>query len=81
MPAGSTPPRPPQRQRSTTALVLSRSTTGPLSEAAERTPTPGDGAPTTSWRWAVVTWIILGAAIAALWALLLLGDSLAPMPQ
>jgi len=29
----------------------------------------------------VVTWLLLGAAIAALWALLLLGDSLAPPPQ
>lgn len=80
MAAGSTPPHPPHHQRSTTALVLSRSTTGPLSDAAERPPTPGDDAPTTRWRWAVVSWIILGAAITALWALLLLGDSLAPMP-
>jgi hypothetical protein len=29
----------------------------------------------------VVTWIVLGLLIAALWAMLLLGDSLAPMAQ
>lgn len=68
-------------QRSTAAVILTRPD-----------PRPGGGKPTPSGRgrtgaddvrprgrgrWPVVlTWIVLGAAIAALWALLLLGDSL-----
>lgn len=81
------------RPRSTSALVISRSDTAPL-PAAPATPSrleqlrgwlplrrpatagPQDAEPA---RWpTVLIWIVLGAVIAALWALLLLGDSLAP---
>lgn len=66
------------RQRGTAAIVLSRA--DPPAEngtpwdsphpALER---PGGRAPV--WP-LVLTWIFLGSAIAAVWALLLLGDSL-----
>jgi hypothetical protein len=68
------------RQRSTAALVLSRA--DPRPGGAETAPSDGSGVATGARsssgvsRWlAVLTWVALGAAIAALWALLLLGDS------
>jgi hypothetical protein len=71
------------RQRSTTAVVLSRP--DPRPGRGETVSSPSDGACAAAGmqsssrfsRWlGVLTWVVLGAAIAALWALLLLGDSL-----
>jgi len=60
-------------QRGTTALVLSRNDAHrPGAHTSGLDPEP---APPALWR-AVLTWTLLGGAIAALWALLLLGDSL-----
>lgn len=65
------------RPRSTTAMVLSRADPrpGPIGAADSRPAPPRFERP----RWlGVVKWTLLGAAIAALWVLLLLGDSLRP---
>jgi hypothetical protein len=69
------------RQRSTAAVVLTRPDPRPggrESTPADRDPTGAAGGPSSGRsRWpAVLTWVVLGAAIAGLWALLLLGDSL-----
>ena len=76
------------RPRSTTALVVSRSDTPVADRLGESGETPAgsgpDVLPGSPWqshrrdrRWpTVLTWIVLSAAIAALWVLLLLGDSL-----
>ena len=61
-------------QRGTSALVLSRSDAnagGAAAPVAENRTVPRRRVWPT-----VLTWILLGSAIAALWALLLLGDSL-----
>jgi len=64
------------RQRGTSALVLSRSDTNADPPAAPLPHPPSHAAQVRRRLWpAVVTWILLGGAIAALWALLLLGDS------
>lgn len=64
------------RPRSTTALIASRSDT----PASGRLSDPGAALAGDAGRrsrvWPVLTWVLLSAAIAALWALLLLGDSL-----
>lgn len=68
------------RQRSTAALVLSRPDSRPGGSATTSSGGDRGAAGRRSRglsRWlAVLTWIVLGAAIAALWALLLFGDSL-----
>lgn len=56
-------------------IVLARSD-APLSTQRDQ---PATAAPTPqgwSRRFTIATWIVLGAAVSALWALLLLGDSL-----
>jgi hypothetical protein len=69
-----------QRRGGTSALVLSRHET-PLGFGApeqgdrETVPPPGQRPRTNQWA-TVVTWVILGAAIASVWTLLLFGDSL-----
>jgi hypothetical protein len=76
------------RPRSTTALIASRSdapTAGKLPGSAEtlagreqdsaRRATGQPDGPKRVWP-TVLTWAVLSAVIAALWALLLLGDSL-----
>ncbi len=66
------------RQRSTAAVVLSRDDAP--APGAYSPPTDADAGGTRAARrprWpTVVTWILLGGAIAALWAVLLFGDSL-----
>jgi hypothetical protein len=70
----------PLRQRSTAVVVLSRA--DPRPGGVERRPSDGGragagGRSSRLSRWlAGLTWLVLGAAIASLWALLLLGDSL-----
>jgi hypothetical protein len=63
----------PTRQRSTAAIVWSR--TDPPAQSGRSDPEPPPVAPARVWP-TVLTWLLLGGAIAALWALLLLGDSL-----
>lgn len=70
----------PQRRRGSAAVVLSRQETplgfGAPEKADRETVRPPGERPRTS-QWAtVVTWVILGAAIASVWTLLLFGDSL-----
>ncbi len=67
------------RPRSTAAVVLSRPDPHPgggepKAMRAAEIAKPGTGR-ARAWL-ALLTWVFLGAAIAALWALLLLGDSL-----
>jgi hypothetical protein len=66
------------RQRSTAAVVLSRADAP--APGADASPTCSGAAATPAVRrrrWPIVlTWIALGSAIAALWAVLLIGDSL-----
>jgi len=69
----------PALQRSSSGLVWSRPVV-PLAGAGgspRRRPDASVNYPARRWG-AVATWIVLGAMIAALWALLLLGDSLPP---
>ena len=76
MPAIRSHGAPHLRPRSTAAIVLTRP--DPRPAGGKSAPPGGDpkGAGGRS-RWPVVlTWIVLGSAIAALWALLLIGDSL-----
>jgi hypothetical protein len=72
---------PPLHQRGTAAVILSRH----ASEVADATgrdnpgpplPLTPDHQPVSRWR-TLLTWALLGAAIAWLWTLLLVGDSLA----
>ena len=62
------------QQRGTSAVVMSRS------DASQPVPPNERGAPTgplAARVWpSVLVWVLLGAAIAAPWALLLFGDSL-----
>lgn len=73
-PHGAHAPHAPHlRQRSTAAVVLSRDDAPAQATAPDAAGTRG----ARRARWpTVVTWIVLGAAIAALWAVLLIGDSL-----
>ena len=69
-----------QGRRGTTAVVLSRQET-PLGFGAhdkgQRATVRPSGKRPRAGRWAaVVTWVILGSAIASVWTLLLFGDSL-----
>ncbi len=65
------------RPRSTAAVVVSRSDAQSGGGATPRGRVAETATPDTASAWgAVLTWIVLGAAIAALWASLLLGDSL-----
>lgn len=64
-------------QRSTAAVVLTRSD-APGSPTGEAAPHDSAVAPQPPRIWpTVLIWILLSSAIAALWAMLLLGDSLA----
>ena len=65
--------RTPTRQRSTAAVVLSRLDPPVLS--GQTGPGRPHAAAPRVWP-TVLNWLLLGGAIAALWALLLLGDSL-----
>jgi hypothetical protein len=70
---------PPRHHRSTSAFVLSRPGGAPPREGTVPGSTPIGHARAARRLWtAVATWVVLGALIAALWALLLLGDSLKP---
>jgi hypothetical protein len=63
------------RPRSTAAIVWSRADAPAAPE-----PVPAVEAGGHPRRWpAVIAWVLLGAAIAAAWGLLLLGDSLKPI--
>ena len=67
------PPRAPQlRQRSMAAVVLSRASSSANVVTAD---TATNASVRRRWP-TIVLWIVLGAAIAALWGLLLFGDSL-----
>ena len=74
------------RPRSTAAVITTRSD-GPLRDPATARPGPtrhpADAPRTQRRRWrrasALATWTVLGLLIVALWAILLLGDSLAPV--
>jgi hypothetical protein len=60
-------------QRSTAAVVLTRHDSRPL-DPPTRVPAPP---PRRARRWpTMLIWLLLAGAIAGLWALLLLGDSL-----
>lgn len=61
------------RQRSSAAIVMSRPDPVP-----ERDGPPPPAAGRRDWQW--LWWIPLGLLVAAAWALLLFGDSLAPPP-
>jgi len=75
MPASRFPGEPPNlRHRSTAALVLSRP--DPAAGTAPHLPATPEAAPRRPVWAAVLVWVVLGAAIAGVWALLLLGDSL-----
>jgi hypothetical protein len=65
------------RPRSTAVTVLSRADPRPSpGGASAHAPAPAGQLP----RWiGVLKWVALGAAIVALWTLLLLGDSLRPV--
>jgi len=68
---------PELRPRSTAAMLLSRPEPRP---SAAQAPGPSIGPAPAGPRWiGVVKWVVLGAAIAALWTLLLVGDSLRPV--
>ena len=69
----------PLPHRATSAIVLSRPVVRLSGTAGSPRRRPDASVTHPAWRWGVIaTWIVLGATIAALWALLLLGDSLAP---
>jgi type VI protein secretion system component VasF len=67
--------RPPHvSTRSSAAVILSRRDPRPCAPTASP---PAESSATRSRQWAVVLiWVVLGGAVAALWGLLLLGDSL-----
>jgi hypothetical protein len=77
MTANGTPGQAPRRQRGTTAVVLSRPAAldAPPAAAAARELAVEHAAAGAGWT-TIVTWVLLGAAVGAAWALLLLGDSL-----
>ena len=62
------------RPRSMAAVVLSRATATSPADAATGASVPEDASSRRRWP-TVVLWIVLSAAIAAAWALLLFGDS------
>lgn len=66
-------PHAPQRSRGTAAVVLTRPDPPPPTRPAA--PSPAVSARWPRW-FSIASGVLLGAAVLAIWALLLLGDSL-----